>query len=79
MFNMKKTVTKIGKSKGIILDAVLLELANLKVGDALNITVHEGGTIVMVPDVEMISPARAEAAAASLVSANAELFSRLSK
>jgi antitoxin component of MazEF toxin-antitoxin module len=48
---MIKTITKIGNSKGIIFDAALLELANLKEGDKLNVTVHEGGTITLVPDV----------------------------
>ncbi len=47
---MIKTITKIGNSKGIILDAALLELANLKEGDKVNVTVHSGGTITMVPN-----------------------------
>ena len=48
---MIKTITKIGNSKGIILDAALLELANLKEGDRLNVTVHEGGAIILAPGV----------------------------
>ncbi len=47
---MIKTITKIGNSKGIILDAALLELANLKEGDKVNVTVHSGGTITLVPN-----------------------------
>jgi antitoxin component of MazEF toxin-antitoxin module len=47
---MIKTITKIGNSKGIILDAALLELANLREGDKVNVTVHSGGTITMVPN-----------------------------
>ncbi|MGB0775785.1 MAG: AbrB/MazE/SpoVT family DNA-binding domain-containing protein [Akkermansiaceae bacterium] len=47
---MIKTITKIGNSRGIILDAALLELANLKEGDRVNITVHGGGSITMVPE-----------------------------
>ncbi len=47
---MIKTISKIGNSKGIILDAALLELANLKEGDKVNVTVHGGGTITLVPD-----------------------------
>jgi antitoxin component of MazEF toxin-antitoxin module len=46
---MVKTVTKIGNSKGIILDAALLELAHLKEGDQLAVTVHAGGTITLTP------------------------------
>lgn len=48
---MIKTITKIGNSRGIIFDAALLELANLKEGDKVNVTVHDGGTITLVPDV----------------------------
>jgi antitoxin component of MazEF toxin-antitoxin module len=67
-----KTITKIGNSKGIIFDAALLELANLKEGDKLNVTVHEGGTIT-------VSAEKAKAKAAALIAANDELFDRLSK
>ena len=48
---MIKTITKFGNSQGIIFDDDLLELANLKVGDKVTVTVHEGGTITLVPDV----------------------------
>ena len=51
VLHMIKTITKIGNSKGIIFDAALLELANLKEGDRLNVTVHEGGAITLVPGV----------------------------
>jgi antitoxin component of MazEF toxin-antitoxin module len=76
---MIKAITKIGNSKGIIFDAALLELANLKEGDKLNVTVHEGGTITLVPDVAMVSPDRARERAARLIAANDELFQRLSQ
>ena len=46
---MRKTVTKVGNSQGIIFDAALLELAHLKAGDELNVEVHEGGTITLTP------------------------------
>ena len=46
---MLKTITKIGNSQGIILDAALMELAQLNVGDQLNVEVHEGGTISITP------------------------------
>jgi antitoxin component of MazEF toxin-antitoxin module len=46
---MIKTVTKIGNSQGVIFDAVLMDLAHLKVGDELAVTMHEGGTISLTP------------------------------
>jgi antitoxin component of MazEF toxin-antitoxin module len=46
---MIKTIKKIGNSKGIILDAALLEMAHLKEGDRLSVTVHEGGAITFAP------------------------------
>lgn len=46
---MIKTVTKIGNSQGVIFDAALMDLAHLKVGDQLAVTMHEGGTITLTP------------------------------
>jgi len=46
---MIKSVTKVGNSQGIILDAALMELAHLKAGDQLNVEVHGGGTITLTP------------------------------
>lgn len=46
---MIKKVTKIGNSQGIIFDTALMDLANLKVGDELNVTIHDGGTITLAP------------------------------
>ena len=46
---MIKTITKVGNSQGLILDAALLELAHLKAGDQLNVEVHEGGTLTLTP------------------------------
>jgi len=46
---MIKTVTKIGNSQGVIFDAALMDLAHLKVGDELVVSVHEGGTITLAP------------------------------
>lgn len=46
---MIKTITKVGNSHGLILDAALLELAHLKAGDELNVEVHEGGTLTLTP------------------------------
>jgi antitoxin component of MazEF toxin-antitoxin module len=46
---MIKTITKVGNSQGIIFDAVLMELAHLRVGDELNVEVHDGGTLTLTP------------------------------
>ena len=46
---MTKTITKIGNSQGLIFDSALMDLAHLKVGDQINVEVHEGGTITLTP------------------------------
>ena len=46
---MTKTITKVGNSNGLILDAALMELAHLKTGDQVNVEVHAGGTITLTP------------------------------
>lgn len=56
MRGMLKSITKIGNSQGLILDAALLELSGLKVGDQVNVTVHEGGTITLTPMRRRASP-----------------------
>lgn len=55
---MIKTISKIGNSQGIIFDSALLQLARLKVGDAVNVEVHSGGTITITPIATL--PARDE-------------------
>ena len=49
MAAMLKSITRIGNSQGLIFDTALLELAGLKAGDQVNVTVHEGGTITLTP------------------------------
>jgi antitoxin component of MazEF toxin-antitoxin module len=73
-----KTITKIGNSSGLMFDAALMDLARIKVGDQVNVTVHEGGTIVLTPVRSVIGPAKAAAAAKHLAKKNADLFQRLS-
>jgi antitoxin component of MazEF toxin-antitoxin module len=46
---MVKTITKVGNSHGLIFDSTLRELTGLKPGDQVNVTVHEGGSIVLTP------------------------------
>ena len=75
---MIKTITKVGNSQGIIFDAALMDLARLKVGDRVNVSVHAGGSIVLTPMRPTIEAKRAAAVATQLIKTNAELFKRLS-
>ena len=75
---MIKTITKVGNSQGIIFDAVLLDLTQLKVRDRVNVEVHDGGTITLTPVHPVIDPAKAGATAKRLIRKNRELFRRLS-
>lgn len=75
---MTKTITRIGNSQGLMLDSALMDLAHLKVGDRVSVTVHEGGSIVLTPLRPVITPEQAAAAAKRLIKRNAELFRRLS-
>ena len=74
---MTKTITKIGNSQGLIFDSALMDLARIKVGDQVSITVHEGGSIVLTPLRPVITPEKAATAAKRLIKKNAELFRRL--
>lgn len=53
---MVKTLTKIGNSCGLIFDAAVRELTGLQPGDQVNVTVHEGGAIVLTPLRKAASP-----------------------
>ena len=75
---MIKTITKIGNSKGIILDAALLELANLKEGDRLNVTVHEGGAIILAPGVMTAEDAVFDDALNAVLEDHSETLTKLS-
>lgn len=74
---MTKTITKIGNSQGLMFDAALMDLARIKVGDQVSITVHEGGSIVLTPLRPVITPEKAAATAKRLIKKNSELFRRL--
>jgi antitoxin component of MazEF toxin-antitoxin module len=73
-----KTISKVGNSQGIIFDAALMDLARVKVGDQLTVTLHEGGSIVLTPVRPTIDPAKATATAKRLIRKNSALFKRLS-
>ena len=75
---MTKTISKVGNSQGIIFDAALMDLARLKVGDQVTVTVHEGGSIVLTPIRPSIQSKEAAVAARRLIKKNSVLFKRLS-
>lgn len=75
---MTKTVSKIGNSHGIIFDAALMDLARVKVGDQLTVTVHDGGSIVLTPIRPALDPVAAAATARRVIQKNTALFKRLS-
>jgi antitoxin component of MazEF toxin-antitoxin module len=74
---MTKTISKIGNSQGIIFDAAFLDLAHVKVGDKMNVSVHEGGTITLTPVRPRIETRPAAHAARRIIRKNAPLFRRL--
>lgn len=74
---MIKTIAKIGNSQGLIFDSALRDLTGLRPGDKVNVTVHEGGTIVLTPMRPTISVDEAAAAARKLIRENADVFKRL--
>ncbi len=74
---MIKTITKFGNSQGLILDSTLCELSGLKAGDQVNVTVHEGGAIMLTPMKASIEADEAGASAKQLIARNAALFKRL--
>ena len=75
---MTKTITKIGNSQGLMFDSALMDLARLKVGDRVSVTIHEGGSIVLTPVRSVIGTAKAAGTTKRLIRKNAELFRRLS-
>lgn len=74
---MIKTITKVGNSQGIIFDAALLQLARLRSGDRVSVTVHEGGAITLTPLRPTVTSEEAASSARKLIKKNAEVFRRL--
>ena len=75
---MIKTIKKVSNSQGIILDAPLMEMAHLKVGDEMHVTIHDSGSITFAPMRPFISEEEAAQSAKRIISKNKELFRRLS-
>jgi antitoxin component of MazEF toxin-antitoxin module len=59
---MIKTLTKVGNSYGLIFDATVRELSGLRPGDQVNVTVHDGGTIILTPLRKAPAPADVKSA-----------------
>jgi antitoxin component of MazEF toxin-antitoxin module len=74
---MIKTITKIGNSQGIMFDAALMDLACLKVGDQVNLTVHEGGAIYLTPVHPVVAPEKVTATIRKTVKDYRKTLSRL--
>ncbi|MFC7337654.1 hypothetical protein ACFQY0_10740 [Haloferula chungangensis] len=74
---MIKTITKIGNSQGIIFDSALLQLARLKVGDEVNLEIHAGGTITIVPTKPAPDPEKVSNLIEETMSDYAETMKRL--
>jgi antitoxin component of MazEF toxin-antitoxin module len=72
---MIKTLTKVGNSQGVIFDSALMELAHLKAGDELNVTVHGGGTIMLTP----IRPRPSRAEVSKVIKATMKDYARTMK
>ena len=75
---MIKTITKIGNSQGIIFDSAMMDMAHLKVGDRLQVTVHQGGSVVLTPEKPVITPEMAQEAMKEIMKDYGEVFRRLS-
>lgn len=74
---MIKSITKIGNSQGIVFDAALMDLARLKVGDQVNVTVHEGGTIYLTPVRPLVAPEEVSASIKSVMKDYARTMKKL--
>ena len=75
---MTKTVTKIGNSQGVIFDSAFMAMAHLKVGDRLQVTFHQGGSVVLTPEKPVITPEMAREAMKEIMKDYGEVFRRLS-
>jgi antitoxin component of MazEF toxin-antitoxin module len=75
---MTKTITKIGNSQGLVFDSALMDMAHLKIGDQVSITVHQSGSIILTPLKPVIDSEKAADTAKRLIRKNSELFRRLS-
>jgi antitoxin component of MazEF toxin-antitoxin module len=73
-----KTISKIGNSQGLIFDTALMQMARLKVGDQVTVSIDEQGSIIITPIRTVIDAEKGAAVAERLVRKNPNLFQRLS-
>ena len=64
---MLKTISKVGNSQGLILDATIMDLTGLRVGDQVNVSVAPGGAIILTPIRKAPPPAEVTAVVRSAV------------
>ena len=72
---MVKIISKIGNSQGLMFDAALMDMAHLKVGDQVNVEVHEGGTITLTP----LNPRPSRAEVSRIIKATMKDYARTMK
>jgi antitoxin component of MazEF toxin-antitoxin module len=78
VITMVKTITKIGNSAGLILDQAVLELARLKVGDRVDISVDAASGVLRVASLQpVVTAEQAAQATERILTKNDELFRRL--
>ncbi len=75
---MVKTISKVGNSQGVIFDSALMEWAPLKAGDAVDVVVHDSGSITLTPIRPVITPELAAETAEKVIRDYDEVFRRLS-
>ena len=75
---MTKTIVKVGNSQGIIFDTAFMDMAHLKVGDRLQVTLHQGGSVVLTPEKPVITPEKARETIQEVMKDYGEVFRRLS-
>jgi antitoxin component of MazEF toxin-antitoxin module len=75
---MTKTIVKVGNSQGIIFDTAFMDTAHLKVGDKLQVTFHQGGSVVLTPEKPVITPEMARETIQEVMKDYGEVFRRLS-
>jgi antitoxin component of MazEF toxin-antitoxin module len=74
---MIKTITRIGNSQGLIFDQTLMDMARLKTGDLLNVTVMKSGAIVLMPAHGTATDEEVKTVARKIIRRHGNLFRNL--
>jgi antitoxin component of MazEF toxin-antitoxin module len=75
---MTKYIQKVGNSNALIFDRAFMDIAHAKTGDPYNITIHDGGAIMLTPLNPAIPSKKAADTAKRIIKKNSKLFRRLS-